>query len=282
MRAPRSSQVRLLILGLGVGLALAQSLTGWERGAAPSEVFAPLLYIPVFAGAIYFGLPGAAGAVVLAAIMYLMVLAGQSSATGTRVFVGLFLNRLLTFAIYGVVVAVGTRYVESRLQKLDRYDHIDDETKLFNSAFFLEDSELEMGRSRRYNSVFSVAEVRLDRSLFDGRRRRAYQHSVKEVGDHLRRVLRAVDRPARVTDANADRFLVILPETGAEGSAVLRSRLDAGIRDLLAERRMDVDGNLSSRALSFPDDREALELLRQEVAEVDAERRLLSTAEATS
>lgn len=269
-------RVRALLVVLGSGLALAQALLAWERGAPPTEVLAPVLYIPVFAGAIFFGLAGGLVAAAIASAIYLLVLIDQSSALGIRLFVGLFVNRATTFVFYGVLVALGARYIESRLRKLELYDQIDDETELYNASFFLEDSDLEMARTRRYQSIFSVVEVRLRRELFEGTSRRSYRRTLKEFAGLVRRAVRTVDRPARVRGDDADAFLIILPETGAEGSAVLTGRLETATRDFLRSRDLVPDGNVSARALTLPDDDEPLAALRQEVAEADARRRALA------
>ncbi len=276
MKLPSFGKAKVLLLVLGTGLALGQALLAWERGAPPTEVLAPVLYIPVFTGAIFFGVAGGLVAASIAALLYLLVLVDQSSALGTRLFVGLFVNRATTFAFYGVVVALGTRYVEGRLRKLELHDQIDDDTELYNAAFFLEDSDLEFTRARRYRSIFSVVELRIARDVFHGTSRRSYQRTMKELARLLRKAVRSVDRPARVADEASDRFLVILPETDAAGSAVLTGRLEAAAREFLHSRGLTPDGNVSARAISIPDHEEALAALRQEVATIDSQRRALA------
>ena len=279
MKLPTFGKVKVLLLVLGTGLALAQALVAWERGAPPTEVLAPVLYIPVFTGAIFFGIVGGLVAAAIAALLYLLVLVDQSSALGTRLFVGLFVNRAMTFAFYGVVVALGTRYVEGRLRKLELYDQIDDDTELYNAAFFLEGSDLEITRARRYRSIFSVVELRIARDLFQGTSRRSYQRTMKELARLLRDAVRSVDRPARVADEASDRFLIILPETDAPGSAVLTGRLETAAREFLQSRGLAPDGSVSARAISIPDQQESLAALRQEVAMIDSQRRALAGTE---
>lgn len=276
MRRPTFLQVKLLLLLLGVGLAVGQTVLAWERGAAPTQVLAPALYIPVFAGAVLFGLLGGVVAAAGASLVYVLVLVDEVAAIGVRIFVGLLLTRVATFFFYGVLVALGTRFIESRLRKLELYDQIDDVTELYNGAFFLEDSDLEMNRSNRYQSIFSVAELRMDRELFAGSGNRRYKRALRDLGRMLRRAVRGVDRPARVDDGVSDRFLVILPETGREGSEVIAGRLEAATRSFLQERRFSPDGNVSWRAMTFPEDQATIESLRREVAEIDAHRRVLA------
>lgn len=271
-------QAKLLLLAIGVGVGMAQTTLAWERGAAPTEVLAPALYIPVFAGAIFVGLWGGLVAAAASSAVYTLALVDQSSALGMRLFTALLVNRVFTYVLYGVLVAVGARYVEGRLRKLELYDQVDDTTELYNSSFFLEDSDLEMNRAARYQSIFSVAELRIGHDLFDGSSRRRHHRALRGFGQVLRQAVRTVDRPARVDAGDSDRFLVILPETGREGSTILAGRLEEAARSFLAQQKLVPNGNVSARALTFPDDRDSIEELRREVADADARRRVLTPA----
>lgn len=278
MRRVTLIQAKLLLLAIGVGVGVAQTTLAWERGAAPTEVLAPALYIPVFAGAIFLGLWGGLVAAAGSSVIYTLVLVDQSSAIGMRLFMALLVNRVFTYVLYGVLVAVGARYVEGRLRKLELYDQVDDTTELYNSSFFLEDSDLEMSRAARYHSIFSVAELRLDRDLFEGTGRRRQNRALRDFGKVLRQAVRTVDRAARVEDDDSDRFLVILPETGREGSAVLAGRLEEAARSFLTQQKLVPNGNVSARALTYPEDNDSIEALRREVTEADARRRVLAPA----
>ncbi len=269
-------QVRLLLLVLGTGVSIGQAMLAWERGASPTEVLAPVLYIPVFAGALFMGLWGGLAGAAISSVTYLLVLVDQSSSIGMRVFVGLLVSRVSTFVFYGLVVAVGTRFIERRLTKLELHDYIDDDTQLYNASFFLEDSDLEMSRAKRYRSIFSVAEVRMDRSAMEATSRRKHRRMIRDLATVLRRSVRGVDRPVRVDDGASERFLVILPETGKEGSQVLVGRLEETARRFLAEHRIVADGLVSTQALAYPDDQESLDTLRREVAEVNDRQRVLA------
>lgn len=268
-------QVRLLLLILGTGVSIGQAMLAWERGASPTEVLAPVLYIPVFAGAIFLGLWGGLGGAALSSVTYLLVLIDQSSSIGMRLFVGLLVSRVSTFIFYGLVVGLGTRFIERRLTKLELHDYIDDDTQLYNASFFLEDSDLEISRARRYRSIFSVAEVQIDRSAMGRTSRRKRRRMIRDLAAVLRRSVRGVDRPVRVDDGTSERFFVILPETDKEGSQILAGRLEEAARRFLAERRIDADGLLSAQALTYPEDQESLDTLRSEVAEVNDRQRVL-------
>jgi GGDEF domain-containing protein len=260
---------------LGIGLAVGQTLLAWDRGAAPTEVLAPALYIPVFAGAIFLSIPGGLGAAALSSLIYGVLLSDTAAAVGLRVFALQLVTRIGTYFFYGVVIAVGARYVERRLRKLELYDQLDDLTELYNSAFFLEDTDLEMSRSNRYQTLFSVSELDVHREAFAGFSRRRYQRVIKDLAAHVRDAVRRVDRPVRVDDGERDRFLVMLPETARQGAEVFTGRLESRAREFLRNRGCDVDGHVSARAIAYPDNPDDLGQLREEVARVDAERRAI-------
>lgn len=278
LRQPTFLQVRLLLLVLGVGLSIGQAILAWERGAPPTEVVAPVLYIPVFAGAIFAGLTGGLVAAAISSLIYLLVLVDQSAVLGLKLFVGLLLSRVVTFVFYGLMVAMGTRFIERRLRKLEIYDQIDDDTELYNGSFFLEGSDLEISRARRYQSIFSVAEIRMNQSLLEGASRRRYRRVLRDIAGQFSGAIRGVDRLSRVKDDDSERFLFILPETGREGSEVLVGRLEAGMRQLLQDHNLTANGHVSSRVLTLPDDQGSLDALRMEVAAGESQRRVIADA----
>lgn len=307
-------QARVLLLLLGLALAISQTLLAWERGAAPTEVLAPALYIPVFAGAIFFSYAGGVVAAGVSSLIYGVLLSEQTAAIGMRLFVGLLVNRVATYLFYGIIIAVAARYLESRLRKLEMHDLIDDVTELFNPAFFLENTELEMERAKRYQTLFSITELNVDREAFAGFPRRRYRRVLRELGRRIEEGIRApwtdpfrrrnTDLPVRVDEGDRDRFFFILPETGPQGADVFTQKVAGGVREFLGSRGCAVDGHVDARTITFPEDagllelaqnfrlpgeegararqqfeeraaREPLTQLRQEVAEVEAERRAI-------
>src|SRR3546814_18993096 len=46
--------------------------------------------------------------------------------------------------------------LEGSLEKLELYDEIDDETGLYNARNLIQQTDLEMARARRYQTLFSV------------------------------------------------------------------------------------------------------------------------------
>lgn len=268
-------QARILLLILGMGLAVTQTLLAWERGAPPTEVLAPALLVPVFAGAILAYLPGGLAAATLSSLIYGVVLSDTVSAVGMRLFVVQLIVRVFQYYFYAVIISLGARYVEGRLRKLELYDQLDDLTELYNSAFFLEDADLEVSRSNRYRTLFSVSELVVDREAFTGFSRRRYRKAIRELAQRVQNAVRKMDRAARVDGGDKDMFLIMLPETAREGASIFTGRLEIEAREYLTTMGCVVDARVRSRAIAYPDDPDDLATLRQEVAELDLQRRAL-------
>jgi hypothetical protein len=288
-------RARLLLLVLGAGFAIGQTVLAWDRGAPPSEVLAPALYVPLFAGAIFWGITGGLIAAASCSLIYSLVLVDQSEALGIRAFVGLLVSRITTYILYGLVIAGATRYIESRLAKLELYDQIDDLTGLFNSKFFLESTELEMERSKRYRTLFCVSELDVARETFTGIPKKRYERVIRELSKKLEQGpglrfddpfhRRATDQPVRIDDGQKDRFFILLPETPPQGAAIFTEKIERATRELLTERGFQVDGRITSRVVAFPEDpehpgwdasSEDLVALRQEIQAVDEARRAIT------
>lgn len=268
-------QARLLLLLLGVGVAVTQTLLAYFRGAEPLEILAPTLYIPVFAGAIFLFLPGGLVAAALSSTIYGVLRYEQLSVIGVGTFRGLLITRVATYFFFAFVMASGTRHIEGRLRKLELHDVVDDLTGVYNSAFFLQNTDLETSRANRYRSIFSVSTLDVDRAAFERLSRRRYRRAVRDLAHRIRDAARKVDRVVRVDDGTRDRFFLILPETGEEGSRVFSDRLGEAARTFLASRGCDVDGRIDTSSITYPDRPDLLEELRRDVARVEAARRAI-------
>lgn len=271
-------QARLLLLVLGIAVAVSQALLAWERGAASTEVFAPILYIPVFIGAIFFSLPGGLVAAGVSSIVYGTVLADLTAQVGLGQFFVLLVTRVSFYFLFGVVVALGTRYIETRLHKLEIYDQIDDETGLYNSAFFLQDTDLETSRANRYQTFFSVAALDVDREALADLSSRRQRRAIKDLASRIEESIRRVDRAAHTHDGSRDRFLIVLPQTGEEGARVFSERLEQSSSEFLAERGCNVDGGIAVDTITYPDAPDRLTALREEIADLEERRRTVRDA----
>jgi GGDEF domain-containing protein len=204
----------------------------------------------------------------LASLAYLFLRLDAIDQVGLNTFRGHLISRTIAYLSFGLLGGWAAKQVEDSLSKLDLYDQIDDATGLFNARFLVQDTDLEMARSTRYQTLFSVVLVEFPVSAFGtlGRRQRA--SVLKGLGKILRESVRTVDRVIHAHDGERHRLAVVLPETGREGAEVFSSRLVDWTSDYLRQRNATTDG-VTKQLFTFPDDDAAIRTLREEFAAVE-------------
>ena len=273
-RPPRGltyNQLRVSLFSGGLALLAVIAAVSYVRRVETVEVVAILLFMPIFVAVVLWdwkgGLISASGAMGV----YIGLRYSAIHAVGAGKFSGVILSRSLAFLAFGVIGGVANEYLKSSLRKLDLYDQVDDATGLFNARFFINDTDLEMSRSARYQSIFSVCIVDVPTAGLDALPRRRRQRVIRDMGRLLASSVRTVDRAVYAVDGDRHRLAVVLPETGAEGVAVFAGRLAARLAEFLAEQDAALaSGGLASQALTFPGDEDALRQLRAEFAAVEA------------
>jgi len=262
---------RRLVLVLGLGVLLLVVAVMFVRRVDTVEVFAAMLFIPVFLAFVFWGLPGGILAGIGAAIAYAALRNPAMDAVGAERFVNLIVGRGIGYIAFGALGGWATRQLEGSLEKLDVYDVIDDQTGLHNARFFVQDTDLEMARAARYQTLFSVAVVDIPAAALDGLGRRQRSSVLRQLGLQLREAARTVDRPVHARDGEKHRFAVVCPETGPEGAKVFVDRLATGIAGFLRDRgvRLDDGAVLARATYTYPGDEDRLAALREEFAALD-------------
>ncbi len=264
-------RARRLLLGAGLLVLLLTAGVMLIRRVETVEVLGTLLFVPVFIGLVFWNLKGGLIAAVLAAAAYAALRYPAIEAVGLERFSGLILSRSVAYVAFGLIGGWANSQLASSLTKLELYDQIDDATGLFNARFFVQDTDLELSRSKRYQTIFSVVEVSFPNAGLDGLSRRHRATLQRDLGRLLQEAVRTVDRAVHGFDGERDRFAVVLPETGREGASIFVERLAERIARFLAERKFHVsEGDIGRRSVTFPDDgEEGIEALRAEFREID-------------
>lgn len=257
----------LLLIGL-VGLSAIAAVT-YLRGVRGPEALVTPLFIPIFIAFVAWGLRGGIVAGTGAAIVYLLLRRQAIQTVGFAELADTLLLRVFGFLAFGFLGGWASRQLESSLTKLDLYDQIDDTTGLYNARFFLEVSDLEMTRSQRYQTIFSVAVVEIRDQALEAFSRRQRAAALRELGRVLRDSIRTVDRAVHARSKDAYRLAVVLPETGKEGGRIFTDRLASRVSDHLKTRGAALTGDLNRIALTYPGDEEGMERLRREFEEIE-------------
>lgn len=262
---------RRMVVGTGLALLAIVVVVMYARRVDAVEVAATLLFVPIFLAFVFRGALGGTLAALAAVGVYAALRYPAIDAVGIGHFTGLIASRSAAYIIFGAVGGWATQVLEGSLEKLELYDEIDDETGLYNARHLLHQTDLEMARASRYQTLFSLVVIDLPSASLQrlsGRQRRA---ALRDLGRLLRDGLRTVDHVVHAHDGDTHRLVAILPETGTVGAAVFGERLDERIRRFLADRGAAVPvGDGATRSLTFPGDDDEVVALRSDFERIDA------------
>jgi hypothetical protein len=259
---------RRLLIVAGLVILLVTAGVMYARRVDTVEVVAVLLFMPIFLAFVFWQVIGGLVAGVLAALAYLFLRLDAIDQVGLDTFRGHLLSRTAAYLAFGIVGGWAASMVEASLTKLDLYDQVDDDTGLFNARFFVQDTELEMARATRYQTLFSVVVVDVPATAFEGLSRRQRAAALKGLGKVLKDSVRTVDRAVHAFDGARHRIGVVLPETAAQGATVFSARLLDWVTKSLRDRGGAVQG-VGVREVTYPDDEVALRQLHDEFLAVD-------------
>lgn len=263
-------KMRRLLLAAGLGLIALIAAVMYARRVDGVEVGATLLFMPVFVAAVRWRVTGGLAAGAAAAVTYATLRYPAIQAVGAEPFVGLMVSRTVGYLTFGGLAGWSLRTVGISLDKLELHDQVDDETGLYNARFLVQETGLEMSRSARYHTLFSVVVVDLDAAVLQPLSRRQRNAALRDVGRLLEDAVRTVDKAAHAFDGVRHRFAVILPETDAGGAAILAGRLRDAMAGFLRSRGVQFTPNQARvQALSFPGDEDGLSDLREAFAAIE-------------
>jgi GGDEF domain-containing protein len=270
--APRRmsyARARALILSAGIALLALVAILTYLRGVDPKEVTATVLFIPIFLAFVFGGVPGGILAAIAASVIYAGIRYPEIQAVGVDRFSSLIASRTLAFVAFGGIGGWAVKQLESSVNKLELYDQIDDATGLFNARFFVQDTDLEITRSTRYRTIFSVSVVDIPSAALEVLARRQKAGLLKEFGRILQASIRTVDRAVHSDDGTRHRIGIVLPETGREGARIFTERLAERIREHLGRRGIGGLEQVRSVFFTFPEDEQNVRQLRGEFEAIE-------------
>jgi GGDEF domain-containing protein len=264
MRTLEKSRMRPLVLMVGLVVLLVVAGVMYARGVDRVEVIGTLLFTPIFIALVFGRIAGGVVVAIAAAAVYGALRYPAIEAVGFDRFAGLLASRTIAFLVFGAVGGWATAALETSLNKLDLYDQIDDATGLYNARFLVQDLDLEVARSKRYNTIFSLSLVTVPGSALrkvSGRKRR---RMIRDLGAILKKSVRTMDRVVHVQDDEAHRFALVLPETEKTGNEILTGRLALGLTEHMRKNGLDLSADdVIHKALTYPDDAEGLQRVRE-------------------
>jgi GGDEF domain-containing protein len=255
----------------GIAVLAVVALVMLARSVDPVEVIATLLFLPIFLAFVYRGVVGGVVAALAAIAMYALLRYPAIEAVGAGEYTGLIVSRSAAYLIFGVVGGWAMQVLEGSLEKLELYDEIDDETGLYNARHLLLQTDLEMARARRYQTLFSVVVLDVPAGPLQGLSSRQRRAVLRDLGRQLREGARNVDHVVHAHDGTTHRLAAILPETAGTGAEVFRHRFADRVAAFLTARGAATDATeVESSSITYPGDDDAMDALRTDYQRIDA------------
>jgi hypothetical protein len=258
-------RVRALVAAGGLAILLVLAAILWVRRVDPVEIWATLLFLPLFLAVVLWRIPGGVIGGLVAAGAYTILRLPAMEAAGTEAYAGLVVGRGLAYLAFGGIGGWAMGRLQRSLTKLDLYDQVDDDTGLFNARFLVDGIELERARVQRYRTLFSIVTVRIPAAPLAELGARRRRRVLRALGGQILASIRSVDRGIHVLDQDAHRIALLLPETPAEGAQVLAARFRGQLAEALQVHGAAVDAEaIETESFTIPGDEDAVAALRED------------------
>ena len=258
MKYQRFEQFVIALATLGVlGMTIVASR---DLKDSTTQIIAGVLLLIVLGAAVHWGRRGGLAAAIGASAAYtLMSVPAMVAERGvTSHALLLLVMRVATYGLVGIVGGEACGRLKHFLTRSSNSETFDEWSRLFNQRYASAALDKALSSYQRFDHAFTVMLVRLAPAVtaeFGPQKVRAI---VRGVAGYLRGDLRLIDEVARLDDG---RFFALLPNTPADGGAIVASRVSDGIRQLLGI----LPESLNVVTLSASEDTAALESLAREI-----------------
>ena len=214
-------RARGVLLATGVALIGLIALTAFFRDVDRVEVVATLMYAPVLAGMLSFGLSGGLLLGLAAAGVYIGLRLPAIDLVGLTPIAGTVISRVLGYIAFGTLGGWAANQLRVALDRYELIDEVDQDSGLGNRTSVVSALARESNRARRYGSPFSVVTTSFD-DIGTDRRARA---KLRELGAKVAMSVRAADHAAHIRTDSGHQIIVVLPETSADGAETVERNL---------------------------------------------------------
>jgi hypothetical protein len=267
VRSLTFDRAKTLLLMSGLILIGVVGLVALIRGVDPVEVAGTLLFVPVFAGFLFFGVPGGVALGIAAGAAYVLLRWPAVELVGLRPLAGQIGARVAGYIIFGVGGGWAIGQIRATLEKLELHDAIDDETGLGNARSLIETVDLERARADRYQKLFSVVAADFRAPGWEEMPSRKQSAVLRDLGVKVAAGIRTSDHAAHARRGEHHIIGVVLPETAAAGARIFAENLDRLLIGLNASAKVRVV------TATHPGDPAALTLILDLFRELDRSQR---------
>lgn len=248
-------RARSVLLFSGLILIGVVALVALVRGVDPIEVSGTLLFIPVFAGFLLFGIRGGLLMAGLASLGYMALRIPAIQLVGFGPMAGQIIARMLGYIGFAAGGGWALSQIRATVERLELHDDIDDETGLGNARSVIEAVDLERARADRYLKVFSVVAADFVVPTWADLPIRKQRALLKDLGSKLTAAVRASDHAAHTRKGDHHIIGLVLPETASEGAKIVAENLKGQLSRLVAATEPRV------ATATYPGDENALQTI---------------------
>jgi GGDEF domain-containing protein len=214
-------RARSILLFSGVGLMGIVALGALAVGVDRVEVAATLLFIPVFAGFLFFGMKGGLVMAAAASIAYLALRFPAIRLVGFSATIGQILVRVFGYLGFAAGGAWAASQVKGSLEKIENREDVDKATGLGNARSMIEAVDLERSRADRDKTTFSLVAADFMTPTWESLPARKQQALLTDLVAKLVSGLRGADHAVHARKGEHHVIGIVLPETTADGARVV-------------------------------------------------------------
>ncbi|MDO8885601.1 hypothetical protein [Candidatus Oleimmundimicrobium sp.] len=261
--AKRYHNVSQLFLILGTIIAMLTSFILFYRGTT-IEAYAQMLFIPIIAGAVYYGKKGGFIAAIGAGVVYILLLLFLVESQLAQVVTLTITLRIIFFCFMGIVGGLLFEKFKEQVMDLEEKVLVNEESGLYTARYFITVIQQEIDRATRYKSTFSIITFKFN-LLKIGISKRAEKKLIKDLGEMFKQQTRIVDEIAYLSRGD---FGVVLPEIDKKGAKIFLDRIKEKFIEIVKKKKKDFsESDLNIKMFTYQDNLSEIEKLISQYAE---------------
>jgi GGDEF domain-containing protein len=259
----RFGSTSLIVLAFGVLALLGVSQIA--RGVDPVEILATVLFLGIFAAVVYFELVGGIVAAAAATMAYGVARLPAVDVVGSPSVWRLITLRGASFFAFGVLGSYALKRFRGAIRVASYGHHLDHETGCASTRQIFHDLDIEIARSQRYGSSFSVVVLDIASTSLAALKSHVRSQALTQLGTLLRSTARTTDRLGIVDTRTDRRIFAILAETPKSGAESFAKRMGDRVADLWLGKGVALSP-VPAQAFSFAEQPNEVRRLRNELA----------------
>lgn len=246
-----------LLTGAGLAVILATIVTSYINQSGYVEILGQAMFGPVLFIALHYGRKAGFLSALAAALFFIIAKFYSQDQSFSTLVPELILARTAIFGLVGIIGGELAHWMKYLILKFEDEDLIDSQTNLYSKDYTATIIEKNIENYNRRSRYFSIALVNVSSNksfFFDNVSKKKVMEG---LALSLRENVRLVDDIGRWDD---EMFCIVFPDTNTNEANIAVDRVKKKLAQKLNEilRKIELDLDLETDILTFPDDRERI------------------------